>query len=227
MSGAGAGLGAGAGGRDHGAGPSSFLAAAAALKAIDEAVRAAQAGTADTAAPPSEHVLDTLMLLRRVRDQLADWESGLIETARDVGASWAELAAPLGVASRQAAERRYLRLRPGGVGATGDERVKATRDRRAANRTVSNWARDNAAELRRLAGEITSLTDLPAGADLPLGELHQALGRDDAGHLVVPLAATLPHLWEAHPDLAGRVQSLTHHTDRLREDSDHRRRTTR
>lgn len=32
------------------------------------------------------------LLLRQVREQLAAWETGLIETARDAGASWADLA---------------------------------------------------------------------------------------------------------------------------------------
>lgn len=68
------------------------------------------------------------MMLREIREQLAGRESGLIETARGQGASWADLAGPLGVASRQAAERRYLRLRPGKVGSTGEERVQTTRD---------------------------------------------------------------------------------------------------
>lgn len=48
-------------------------------------------------------------MLREVREELAGWESGLIETARGEGASWADLAGPLGVASLQAAERRYPR----------------------------------------------------------------------------------------------------------------------
>ena len=102
------------------------------------------------------------MLLRQVREQLAGWETGLIETARDAGASWADLAHPLGVASRQAAERRYLRGRPGPAGTTGEQRVTATRQARAADRTTASWARANAADLRRLAGQITALTDLPA-----------------------------------------------------------------
>ncbi|MFE4825176.1 type III effector protein, partial [Streptomyces sp. NPDC056704] len=45
---------------------------------------------------------------------------------------------PLGVASRQAAERRYLRVRPGTPGTTGEQRVQATRNRRAADRTITS-----------------------------------------------------------------------------------------
>ncbi len=144
--------------------PGSFLAAAAALDAIDDALRTARHeahGAADAQDVGAERALASLLLLRQVREQLAGWETGLIETARQAGASWADLAHPLGVASRQAAERRYLRGRPGPAGTTGEQRVQATRERRAAERTSATWARRNAADLRRIAGQITALTDLP------------------------------------------------------------------
>ncbi len=56
------------------------------------------------------HMLDGLALLRQIRTELAAWEPELITAARRAGASWTQLAPALGVASRQAAERRYLRL---------------------------------------------------------------------------------------------------------------------
>ncbi|MFB6717302.1 type III effector protein [Streptomyces sp. NPDC056237] len=194
--------------------PASFLAAAAALHAIDEALRAAQQKTPNgpDAGPGPEQALASLSLLRQVREQLAGWETGLIETARDAGASWADLAPPLGVASRQAAERRYLRGRPGPAGTTSEQRVTATRQARAADRTTATWARRNAADLRRLAGQITALialTDLPASARRPLSELHAALAHDDPADLIGPLAAARPHLVAAHPDLAARLDTLT------------------
>ncbi|MET9736207.1 type III effector protein [Streptomyces sp. NPDC006458] len=193
-------------------GPASFLAAAAALNAIEDALHTARHEAADssgTPAPGPEAALASLMLLRQVREQLAGWETGLIETARGAGASWADLAAPLGVASRQAAERRYLRGRPGPAGTTGEQRVTATRERRAADRTAAVWARHNAADLRRLAGQITALTDLPPSARRPLGELHTALAHDDPADLIAPLTATRPHLAASHPDLAARLDALT------------------
>ncbi|MFC8063748.1 type III effector protein [Streptomyces sp. NPDC057293] len=195
--------------------PASFLAAAAALNAIDDALRDAQEqGPADPpngalSRPQQEQALASLLLLRHVREQLAGWETGLIETARDAGASWADLAHPLGVASRQAAERRYLRGRPGPAGTTGEQRVTATRQARAAERTTAARARANAGDLRGIAGQITALTDLPAAARGPLDELHAALAHDDAADLIAPLAATRPHLLPAHPDLAERLDSLT------------------
>lgn len=209
------------------AGDVPFLAASAALAAIHQALRAARdADSAPTPAQSGPHdALASLLLLRHVREQLASWESGLIETARSAGASWADLAGPLGVASRQAAERRYLRLRPGADGSTGEERVRATRDRRAADRTVSVWARDNAADLRRLAAQVTDLTDLPATAHSAIAALDRALAQDDAARLMAPLADASPHIATAHPDLATRIDTLTRRTDQLRQASHDRRRS--
>ncbi|MFF0203358.1 type III effector protein [Streptomyces sp. NPDC005017] len=191
--------------------PASFLAATTALHAMDDALRAALRTAPDkpAAAPAPDQALASLLLLRQIREQLAGWETALIETARDAGASWADLARPLGVASRQAAERRYLRGRPGETGTTGEQRVRATRQARAADRTTAAWARSNAADLRRLAGRITALTDLPPAARLPLGELHAALAHDDPAALIAPLAATRPHLGVRHPDIAAQLDVLT------------------
>ncbi|MEU6986510.1 type III effector protein [Streptomyces sp. NPDC046324] len=192
--------------------PVSFLAAAAALHAIEDALREAQREipyAPDAPGPGPEQALASLSLLRQVREQLAGWETGLIETARDAGASWADLADPLGVASRQAAERRYLRGRPGAAGTTGEQRVQATRQARAAERSTVAWARRNAADLRRIAGQIAALSDLPAAARHPLRELHAALAHDDPADLIAPLTAARPHLTAAHPDLAARLDILT------------------
>ncbi|MGQ4489273.1 type III effector protein [Streptomyces sp. 372A] len=190
-------------------GPVSFLAAAAALQAIDDALREARHGAADTPAPGPEQALASLSLLRQVREQLAGWETGLIETARDAGASWADLAPPLGVASRQAAERRYLRGRPGPAGTTGEQRVQATRQARAAGRDTAVRARRNAADLRRLAGQIIALTDLPPAAHRPVSDLRAALAHDDPADLVAPLAAARRHLTGTHRDLASQTDDLT------------------
>ncbi|WP_328622958.1 MULTISPECIES: HSP18 transcriptional regulator [unclassified Streptomyces] len=213
--------------------PVPFLAAAAALEAINQAVKDARrlsAGTPKAAAAPAADsgphpALAALLMLREVREQLADWESGLIETARSQGASWADLAGPLGVASRQAAERRYLRQRPGTAGSTGEQRVQATRDMRAADRIVTAWARDNAADLRRLAGQITALTDLPQGAEATINDLNLALADNDAAHLIRPLADTRPHLRPQDADLAERIDALTQRTEQLRQDTRNQRST--
>ncbi|MER6415175.1 type III effector protein [Streptomyces humidus] len=212
--------------------PASFLAAAA-LRTIHEALHTARTspeGEQPGGEPPgaagtgSEQALAALLMLREVRDQLAAWEPGLIEEARQAGASWADLAQPLGVSSRQAAERRYLRVRPGNPGSTSEQRVQATRDRRAADRTVTAWARANAADLRRLAGQITALADLPAAARAPLVELGTALAADDAAALVGPLTDTRTYLSSGHPDLAARVDDVARHAETLRRTSGDQRR---
>ncbi|RKE17270.1 hypothetical protein [Streptomyces sp. TLI_171] len=222
--------------REAAAEPVTFLAAAAALAAIDDAVRAARAdsagtgtgGAGDPQADDPAPALATLILLRELRAQLAGWEAGLVESARAAGATWADLARPMGVASRQAAENRYLRLRPTGRAAdaedrgTGAERVKAVRDRRAAERAVTAWAREHAAELRILAARIAAAGLAPAARPAQ-SALTAALGTADAADLVEPLAGIRPHLGEDHTDLADRLDALTHRTDRLRHDSNRRR----
>ncbi|PBC70047.1 hypothetical protein BX265_7432 [Streptomyces sp. TLI_235] len=213
-------------------GPASFLAATAALAAIDDAVRTAQnpgptagsgPGAPDEGPQPA---LAALVLLRELRTELAGWEAGLVDAARAGGATWADLAQPMGVASRQAAENRYLRLRPAGSrpedAATGAERVKAVRDHRAAERAVTAWARHNAADLRVLAAQITAASGLTPRARPALTALTTALGALDPADLIAPLAGMRPHL-ATHPDLAARLDTLTDRTDRLRHDSDQRR----
>jgi len=201
--------------------------AAASLERIRAAVRDAHTRPpANGSAPSSAQFLMALALLRELRGQIAGWEPDLIDAARSHGASWAQLAPALGVASRQAAERRYLRVRPsaGDGPSTGDQRVAAERDKRAAERAVAQWARDNAADLRQLAGQISALTDLPAAADAPVNALRAALGENDAAGLLAPLADTLPHLISGHPALAAQVRGIARDTSCVRQGARERRR---
>ncbi|WP_245194657.1 hypothetical protein [Kitasatospora phosalacinea] len=215
--------------------PVPLLAAAAALAAIDDAVRTArQPGAAAAAGRPEsgpgadtgpEPALAALLLLRELRTQLAGWEAGLVEDARAAGATWADLAHPMGVASRQAAENRYLRLRRAGAALaaeTGAERVKAVRDHRAAERSVSAWAREHAAELRVLAAQLTGL-GLGPGARPAQETLTAALGTADAADLLAPLSDIRPHLGAGHAHLATRLDALADRTGRLRDASNRRR----
>jgi hypothetical protein len=185
-------------------------------------VTAAVAGTADSVrrnepARPAD-LLNALVLLRWAQAELAALEPVLITAARAAGVSWQSLAPALGVASRQAAERRYLRStaadgdRPG---ATRDARVQAERDRRAANRAVTRWANDNTADLRRLAGQVTALTDLSDAATESIGRLHEALGDPDASALPGLLADTQPHL-PRHSKLAAQIDAVTERTAQIR-----------
>ncbi|MFJ2866913.1 type III effector protein [Kitasatospora sp. NPDC087314] len=214
-----------------GVGPASVLAAAAALGMMDAAARTARHAPQDDAGQADpQQALSVLLLLRHLREELAGWETGLIETARDAGATWADLAEPLGVQSRQAAERRYLRLRPNadagtGAGSTGEQRVQATRDQRAADRAVTTWARDNAADLRRLAGQIGALDGLSTQAAPAIERLLDALGNNDPARLLAPLAETRSFLEADHPKIADRLDQLTARADQLRADSDRQRRT--
>jgi hypothetical protein len=158
---------------------------------------------------PADDVVAALEVLRHLREELATWEPALITAARAAGASWVELAPALGVASRQAAERRYLRLRPSSSGETTAEgRVRAERDRRAGDRAVANWARKNSASLRALAGEVTAATGT--------GAVRDALAADDAAALLTPLAAAHADLSETHASLAARVETVTSDAERVR-----------
>ncbi|MFJ7967148.1 type III effector protein [Streptomyces sp. NPDC096324] len=204
--------------------PASFEATALALEAIAQAMRTARIAE-DASTDDPEKAIAALLLLRQVREQLVLWEPALIETARQAGASWADLAHPLGVASRQAAERRYLRVRPGADGTTKEQRVQATRDQRAADRSVTTWAHDQAAALRQLAGTITALPDLPTAADDALTALHAALGNSDPAELLGPLSDAGPYLRPAHPTLADRVTDIGRQTREMRE-NEHRQRSS-
>jgi hypothetical protein len=165
---------------------------------------------AAAAAPGSANeVLAALMLLRQLRDELSGWEPQLIEAARALGTSWADLAPALGVASRQAAERRYLRVRQTDGQATGEQRVQAERDKRAGDRAVRDWARRNSAMLRRLAGQVGEHDDA----------VRRALGDNDAATLLGPLTDAHPELLTHQPGLASEIASVTEQTAQLRRDT--------
>ena len=191
-----------------------LAAAVTAIAATAHAVR--HPGTVALPASTAQ-LLKTLVLLRWAQTELAGLEPVLVAAARTAGVSWQALAPALGVASRQAAERRYLRSTAGPTdhsGATRDDRVQAVRDQRAADRAIAAWANDNTADLRRLAGQITALTDLDEAAATALARLHQALGDPDASALPALRAAIHRHLPE-YPDLAGQIDTVTTHTDQL------------
>ena len=183
-----------------------------ALGLIQGALADIRAGTATAG-----DVVAALTVLRRLREELSGWEPELITAAREQRVSWAALAPALGVTSRQAAERRYLRLQPSETGErTGEERVRAQRDRRAGDRAVAAWARDNAAVLRQLAGQVSALRGLPKRAQHHIDLVGQALGDDDPANLVSPLADTHSHLTATHARLAAQVQSLTDQATQIR-----------
>ena len=79
---------------------------------------------ADPAATTDE-LLAALAALRRIRRDLDSTERGLIERAREESVAWPRIAEALGLASRQAAEQRLLRLSAAG----GRDPVTARRQR--------------------------------------------------------------------------------------------------
>lgn len=176
----------------------------------------------------AERVLAALAGLRSVREQLSAWEPELVAAARADGVSWASLAPVLGVASRQAAERRFLRMQPSTTGeTTGEARVDAERARRAGDRAVADWARRNSAILRQLAGQVSALDGLDAAGRKSVDWLDAALGGDDVTSLLSPLAAVRAHLTREHAGLTDRLGAISEHTDKLRRDAaDNRRNRT-
>ncbi|MCU1680538.1 MAG: hypothetical protein JWQ81_1277 [Amycolatopsis sp.] len=190
----------------------------AAVRPLLVSVLAARDGTAEQG-----ELLAALSALRSLREELSGWEPELITAARAAGVSWTALAPALGVASRQAAERRYLRLQPSSTGErTGEARVDAQRARRAGDRAVADWAREHTAALRALAGQVSALEDLGTAAQKRVTQLSEALGDDDPAALLRPLAATHPHLGDQHRHLAHQVGAITERTDQVRRDATHR-----
>jgi hypothetical protein len=186
-------------------------------------VRALRTGEVDPAA-----LVRALTDLRELRDRIAGWEPELITAARAAGTSWAALAPALGVTSRQAAERRYLRMRPTGNGeATKEARVDAARDRRAGEKAVVAWARENSAELRQLAGQVSGLADLPSEGRRHADRVHDELAGNDTATLLELLTAMRPHLVDGHTDLADRIDALAADAERQRTDTVGRRQTSR
>ncbi|MEV0679285.1 HSP18 transcriptional regulator [Actinosynnema sp. NPDC050436] len=148
-------------------------------------------------------MLAALELLRRLKAELTGWEPRLIEAARAQGTSWGRLAPALGVASRQAAERRYLRLRQD-LGDTAEGRVRAERERRAGERAVAAWAVEHAEQLRDLGGRVAVVDVL----------VREALGSGDVTALPGPLAAAADRV--ADPELAAEIRSVTAGADAAR-----------
>lgn len=178
-------------------------------------------------------LLAAIGALSRLRSRLDQLEPALIDSARSRGLTWAQIAPALGVASRQAAERRYLRLKPQAAdkaGTTREDRVDATRNRRSGDRAVAVWARGQAAVLRQLAGQIAALPTsgrarLPAEARAAIDRVRSVLGNDDAADLVQPLSAAGASLRADHPGLADQITTLTETADKIR-DGDRTRRTS-
>ena len=190
------------------------------MQGVHDVVLAARSGAVE-----SDRLLAALTALRSLRDELGGWEPELIAMARAGGASWTALAPALGVASRQAAERRFLRLQPSATGElTGEARVDAERDRRAGDRAVADWARRNAAVLRQLAGQVSALEGLDTAAQHTADRVGAALGDDDVTALLPNLAALRGHLTGEHSHLVDRLDAISDHAEQVRREAAEKRR---
>lgn len=109
-------------------------------------------------------VLDTLRVVRELRDALDRQELGLMRIGRKRSVTWQQMADALGLGSRQAAEQRRQRLE---AGVAGDGRNEvAARASSKARTDEARWFADNRTSIEQLAG-ILALTSFrsPAAQD--------------------------------------------------------------
>jgi hypothetical protein len=112
------------------------------------------------ASPTREGVLEALAALQTVRTDLDRIERELIASAREREVRWPDIAAALGLASRQAAEQRWLRLQ----GDTSRDPVRVRSSRRE-QRVVDSVHGAPVAELRRAARQAYRLIEADPGWD--------------------------------------------------------------
>ncbi|HEX6497879.1 MAG TPA: hypothetical protein VF054_02485 [Micromonosporaceae bacterium] len=104
--------------------------------------------------PSRAAALEALTQIMRVREDLDDLECAAIDAARRAGAGWAEVAAALGLRSRQAAEQRRVRLAARRTG-----RGTADRSARRRQQTVDAPVRSGITALRDAAVELATVID--------------------------------------------------------------------
>jgi hypothetical protein len=149
-------------------------------------------------------LLAALSGVAEIRRELDEIERDLLKDARDAGASWAAIATALSLASRQAAEQRWLRLQ--GVRGRDPGRARSQRAQRneddgpgleelakaadAAHRELRARAPGSAKE-KLAAATLRQARDAPSGALYDL--VRQALADLDAdeGSAVVELRRAL------------------------------------
>jgi hypothetical protein len=130
----------------------SDLAAVADLQAVLSAVNANQVAGAEALA-----ALPVITALRRRLDRC---ELALIESARTAGASWTTVAQGLGLASRQAAEQRFLRL-----SGESTRDARAARTARRGQRAVDGTHGPAIAELRAAVRMVLARVELDPSWD--------------------------------------------------------------
>lgn len=144
-------------------------------------------------------VVASLLLVRHLRSELDRQELDLIKAARSTGLEWAELAEPLGVRTKQAAEQRALRLQASWETRTEQRRLQlvdpqaagsavrrpeTVRNRRRGETHVERWLNRNELAVDTAAGGLLRRrSGLPRDGDLDeeLDELERALSLPRAG----------------------------------------------
>lgn len=137
--------------------------------------------------PDRAAVLAAVTQVATLRDDLAGLERAAIDTARRSGASWAQVAAALGLRSRQAAEQRRLRLdaagptpmagavgdAPGGVAGTGAAGGASARTARRRQRAADIAAGRRVVDLRHAVRDLVAALDV-AGSGVSHGRARLA-----------------------------------------------------
>jgi len=160
--------------------------------------------------PDRGHLAAALALVPRLREELDSIERALIDTARESGASWTDIASALGLRSRQAAEQRRLRL--GASQAPRDP--EQLREFRKRQQIVDERAGEHVVELRRAVRDLALAVDrIPDRERLgPLVVLARqtlefALVADPGG--LVDLSRLIAADLQGIPDLEKGVERLT------------------
>ena len=155
-----------------------------AYRTVDTVLREARPELADT--------LTALAGISTLRADLDAIERGVIDSARRSGASWTDIAATLGLRSRQAAEQRRLRL--GSLDATSDPTSARARRRRQQN--IDAFAGTVIIALRASAADLAlALHRAPASPATQLASTTLHIASDaDPGALVDLLRLVLADL---------------------------------
>jgi hypothetical protein len=105
--------------------------------------------------PDRTEVLAALAAVPQLRRDLDGIEGALVDAARECGAGWPEIAAALGLRSRQAAEQRRLRL----AGAAPGRDPGEARARRLRQRSVDISTGEEIVALRAAVRELANAVD--------------------------------------------------------------------
>jgi hypothetical protein len=174
--------------------------------------------------PDRTEVLAALAAVPQLRRDLDDIEGALVDAARECGAGWPEIAAALGLRSRQAAEQRRLRL----AGATPGRDPGEARNRRSRQRSVDTTSGEEIIALREAVRELANAVhrgtdwDRQGRADLVRRTLFAALDADPgalvdlAGLAIADLSATELADLPGGPAIARRVERVRELIDRGR-----------